>query len=64
MNRLCLDDDASMHNTFDNESPERAEHAEEESIVSLAELQDRFRNFPVPELQVRLLIKSVPGLAA
>jgi hypothetical protein len=34
------------------------------AVVSPAELQDRFRNFPGPQLQFRVLIKSVPGLAA
>jgi hypothetical protein len=59
-----------MKNTSEVNAAETREPEDErvdeapDGLVSLAELQDRFRNFPAPQLQFRVLIKSVPGLAA
>jgi hypothetical protein len=59
-----------MKDTSQVHAPETREAEEERvdeasgAVASPAELQDRFRNFPGPELQFRFLIKSVPGLAA
>ena len=59
-----------MKNTSEGKAVETRETDEEpvddgsDALVSLAELQNRFRNFPTPQLQFRVLIKSVPGLAA
>ncbi len=58
-------ENASELNAAETREPvdERVDAAPD-ALVSLAELQDRFRNFPAPQLQFRVLIKSVPGLAA
>jgi len=42
------------------ETPQPRERAV--TLVSPAELQDRFRNIPAPELSFRFLIKSIPAL--
>jgi hypothetical protein len=52
-----------LHETHELEEA-TTEQAPEAAVVSQAELLDRFRNFPRPQLQFRTLIKSVPGLAA
>ena len=58
-----------MQNTSDAKAPEAGgtEGGQTGSITpaapTAADLEDKLRNFPVPELQFRLLIKSIPELA-